>query len=322
MPVDGSDPATDWKGVHAIEETPFVMNPSEGWLYNTNNSPWSAAGPNSPKKSDYPAYVDAGSENARGIHAIRVLRNRKDFTLDTLTAAAYDSYLPAFEEQLPALFRAWEGLPSGDRLKDELSEPMAALRAWDLRWDVRSVPTSLAVFWGEEIERQVAAEARKADVAADDYVARRTPAMQLVRALKTAVERLSSDFGSWGTPWGEINRFQRISPAIDHPFDDSKPSIPVGFTSARWGSLASFGASTQKGTKRIYGTSGNSFVAVVEFGPRIRARAVSAGGQSGDPSSPHFSDQATRYAAGNLREVYFYKDQLEANTGRRYHPGE
>jgi acyl-homoserine lactone acylase PvdQ len=322
VPVDGSDPATDWKGVHAIEETPFLLNPPDGWLYNTNNSPWSAAGPTSPKKSDYPSYVDAGSENARGIHAVQVLRNRKDFTLDTLIAAAYDSYLPAFEEQLPALVRAWEGLASGDRLKEELSEQISALRAWDLRWDVRSVPTSLAVFWGEEIGRQVAAEARKAGVAPDEYVARRTPAVQLVRALKTAVDRLASDFGSWATPWGEINRFQRISPAIDHPFDDSKPSIPVGFTSARWGSLASFGARTHEGTKRMYGTSGNSFVAVVEFGPRIRARAVSAGGQSGDPSSPHFNDQATRYATGNLREVYFYRDQLEANTGRRYHPGE
>ncbi|HLL84768.1 MAG TPA: penicillin acylase family protein, partial [Longimicrobium sp.] len=108
---------------------------------------------------------------------------------------------------------------------------------------------------------------------------------------------------------------------IDQPFNDSGPSIPVGFTSGAWGSLASFGASRQDGSKRYYGLRGNSFVAAVEFGPRIRARAVSAGGQSGDPRSPHFNDQAERYATGNLREVYFYPSQLKGHTEREYRPG-
>ena len=134
--------------------------------------------------------------------------------------------------------------------------------------------------------------------------------------------RLTRDFGRWDVPWGEVNRFQRISPAIDHPFSDTAPSIPVPFSSARWGSLASFGASHKPGTKRWYGTSGNSFVAVVEFGPRVRAHAVTAGGESGDPASPHFNDQAQRYASGNLREVYFYPEQLKGHVERTYRPGE
>jgi len=127
--------------------------------------------------------------------------------------------------------------------------------------------------------------------------------------------------GTWRTPWGEINRFQRLTGDIVQPFADSGRSIPVGFTSARWGSLASFGARTYPGTRRMYGTSGNSFVAVVEFGDSVRARAITAGGQSGDPSSPHFNDQADRYATGDLREVYFYPQQLEAHIARRYRPG-
>ena len=75
-----------------------MLNPKSGWLYNTNNWPWSAAGPSSPKREDYPAYVENGGESARGLHAIRVLENKKDFTLDSLIAAAYDSYLPWFEK--------------------------------------------------------------------------------------------------------------------------------------------------------------------------------------------------------------------------------
>lgn len=320
-PVDGSDPATEWNGVHSIDETPGLLNPASGWLYNTNNWPWSAAGPNSPKKPDYPSYVDRGGENARGIHAIKVLESKKDFTLDSLVAAAYDSYLPAFQAQIPALVKAWDSTAASDPLKGRLSEQIALLRAWDFRWSASSVATSLAVYWGEEAGRTVADEARKAGVPADEYIASKAPAAPLLQALSAASDKLASDFGSWKTPWGDINRFQRLTGDIVQPFNDGGPSIPVAFTSARWGSLASFGARTYRGTKKMYGTSGNSFVAVVEFGDRVRARAVTAGGQSGDPKSPHFNDQAARYSTGNLREVYFYRPQLEGHIERQYRPG-
>jgi acyl-homoserine-lactone acylase len=321
-PVDGSDPTTEWNGALSIDETPGLLNPANGWLYNTNNWPWSAAGANSPKKSDYPSYVDRGSEESpRGKHALRVLENRKDFTVGSLIAAAYDSYLPAFQTLMPALLKAWDQTPADNPLKAKLAEPIAALREWDLRWSTTSIPTSLAVYWGEEIGRRVAADARKAGVSADDYVANKAPADQLLQALAAAADKLASDFGSWKIPWGDINRYQRLTGDIVQPFNDAGPSIPVGFTSSRWGSLASFGARTYKGTKKMYGTSGNSFVAVVEFGDRVKARAVTAGGQSGNPSSPHFSDQAVRYSTGDLRDVYFYRAQLDGHIERQYHPG-
>jgi acyl-homoserine lactone acylase PvdQ len=320
-PVDGSDPAAEWNGVHPVEEVPHLLNPASGWLYNTNNWPWSAAGPNSPKKENYPPYVDRGSENPRGIHAIRVLEARKDFTLDSLVTAAYDSYLPAFQDLIPALLKAWDRLPPDHALKAKVSEPIALLRAWDLRWGMASVPTSLAVFWGEEIGRRVSGDARKAGVPADAYIVKMAAPEQLVQALAAASDRLANDFGTWKTPWGEINRYQRLTSDIVQRFNDEAPSIPVAFTSARWGSLASFGARTYPGTKKMYGTSGNSFVAVVEFGDRVRARAVTAGGQSGDPASRHFNDQARRYSTGDLREVYFYRPQLEGHIEREYRPG-
>lgn len=320
-PVDGSDPATEWNGVLSIDETPGLRNPSVGWLYNTNNWPWTAAGPDSPRRADYPPYVERGGENPRGVHAIRVLERRKDFTLDTLLEAAYDSALPAFDDLLPPLIRAWEQAPDADPRKAKLAEPIAALRAWDRRWSVASVPTALAVYWAEEAARRAAGDARKAGIPADQYVATQATADQRLDALVAAVDRLTGDFGTWKTPWGEINRFQRLTGDIVQTFDDRAPSTPVGFTSARWGSLASFGARTYPGTRRMYGTSGNSFVAVVEFGDRVRARAVSAGGQSGRPSSRHFNDQAERYATGNLREVYFYRDQLKGHTEAEYRPG-
>ena len=307
--VDGSDPATDWKGVMSVDETPGLRNPANGWLYNTNNSPWSAAGPNSPKKESYPPYVDRGSENPRGIHAIRVLENKKDFTLNSLVTSAFDSYLPAFQDQLPALFKAYDRAPAGDAAKAKLADAIAVLRGWDMRWGSGSVPTSVAVYWGEEIGRRSADFTKATDE-------------QLLGALSASMDKLAADFGSWKTPWGDINRYQRLTGDIVQPFNDAGASIPVGFTSARWGSLASFGARTYPGTKKMYGNTGNSFVAAVEFGPQVKARAITAGGQSGNPKSPHFSDQALRYSTGDLREVYFYRNQLQGHIEKQYHPGQ
>ncbi|HEX2454217.1 MAG TPA: penicillin acylase family protein, partial [Vicinamibacterales bacterium] len=321
-PVDGSDPATDWKALFSVEGSPHLLNPANGWLYNTNNWPFSAAGPNSPKQDDYPRYMESGGENARGLHAIRVLQDKKDFTVDSLIAAAYDSYLTAFTDMIPALLRDYDQLSDASPLKSELKEQVETLKGWDLRWSLSSVPTSLAVFWADELERRVASVATKAGMQSHDYAVTRATADERLQALKTASDKLAKDFGKWQTPWGDINRYQRLTGDIVQPFNDTAPSIPVAFTSARWGSLASFGARTYDGTKKMYGTSGNSFVAVVEFGDTVRARAVTAGGESGDPSSPHFNDQAQRYATGDLREVYFYPAQLKGHTERTYRPGQ
>ena len=320
-PVDGSDPATDWQGLLSVDESPKLLNPASGWLYNSNNAPWSAAGPSSPRKSDYPAYVDNGVESARGLHAIRVLQNKKDFTLDSLIGAAYDSYLTWFEKPIPALAKAWDQTSASDPLKTKLSDQIALLRSWDLRWSMTSVPTSLAVFWAEDLQRSLGVDARSAGMSLPDYVSSKVPAARLLASLSRASDKLTTDFGAWKTPWGNINRFQRLTDDIVHPFSDAGPSLPVGFTSAIWGSLASFAARPYKGSRKIYGTSGNSFVAIVEFGKTVRAKAVTAGGESGNPSSPHFNDQAKRYSTGDLREVYFYRTQLKGHSEREYHPG-
>ena len=322
QPVDGSNPATEWRGLLRVDESPNVINPSTGWLYNTNNAPWSAAGPDSPKREDYPKYVQTVGENPRGLHAVRVLRDRKNFTLASLITAAFDSYLPGFEPLIPALLKAYDSLPGRHALKNRLREPVAALRGWDLRWSVGSVPTTLAVTWGDEMRSRVRPDtARAAGLTVDEYIVRRMPAAAKLDGLETAVAKLTTDFGTWRTPWGDINRFQRRTGDIVQPFSDSARSIPVGFTSGTWGSLASFAARAYPGTKKLYGTSGNSFVAVVEFGDSVAARAVTAGGQSGNPRSRHFNNQAQHYANGDLRDVYFYRWQLVRHTDREYKPG-
>ncbi len=321
-PVDGSDPATDWQGLTPLDQLPQVVNPPNGWTFNTNNWPYSAAGPYSPKQADYPRYMDTFGENPRGLHATRLLSGIENVTLPSLITAAFDSYLPAFARLLPILIADYDALPANDPLRTKLAGQIQLLRDWDYRWGIASMPTSLAVFWGDrlwdEVSKVDAADGRSIY----DKMAGKAGAQARLNALVEASDRLAKDFGSWGVPWGEINRFQRINGDIVQKFDDSMPSIPVPFTSSRWGSLASFGAHRWPGTKRYYGTSGNSFVAAVEFGPKVRARAITAGGESGHPDSPHFNDEAERYTTGNLRTVYFWPEQLKGHTERVYHPGQ
>ncbi|MFJ8826586.1 penicillin acylase family protein [Streptomyces sp. NPDC102467] len=321
QPVDGSDPATDWHGLHSLDSMPHVVNPKTGWAFNSNNWPWTAAGSDSPKAADYPRYFDKVGENPRGPQAVRVLSARDDFTPRTLIDAAFDPYLTAFARLIPGLVTAWDQLPTGSGQKATLKGPVALLRDWDNRWAAKSTATSLAVFWGEDLWALTSEAAAKAGLSVWDYMADRATDAQRLGALGTATQRLVRDFGSWKVPWGDINRYQRNDAAIVQQFNDAEPSIPVPFASSRWGSLASFGAKSYPGTKRYYGTSGNSFVAVVEFGPRVRAWAVTAGGASGHPDSPHFNDQAERYAKGDLRPVYFYPDDLKGHIERRYRPG-
>lgn len=319
--VEGSDPASDWRGMTPLGQLPSIAAPATGWVQNTNNWPWSAAGAASPSASRFPKYMDVYGENPRGLHAVDLLKGSSGWTLDGLQAAAFSTRQPGFEKLVPGLVAAWDSLPGRDPLKLRLADPVAALRGWDFRWGADSIPNTIANFWGDELWKNVTSPEWDDSSTVYARLDRVTPARKLAD-LDTAITRLDRDFGSWRVPWGEINRFQRISSAIDHPFSDSAPSIAVPFTSGRWGSLASFGASPKPGTKRWYGTGGNSFVAVVEFGPRVRARAVTAGGESGNPGSPHFNDQAARYASGALREVYFYPDQLGGHTERIYRPGE
>jgi acyl-homoserine-lactone acylase len=318
-PVDGADPATDWRGLTPLDALPQVRDPRAHWLYNANDAPWRAAGADSPAQINFPRYMDTAGSNPRGDHAIRLLGAAHALTPEGLRAIAYDPWMPFFDEAIASLARAWPLLDEREGRSLRTESAIRLLERWDRRWSAESEATTLANFWGQELW---AAAERLRPRHGNMWGAMRvmSPAEKLA-ALERALERLEREWGRWRIAWGEVNRFQRNDASIVQTFDDGRPSLPVPFASARWGSLASFGARAWPGTRRWYGTNGNSFVAIVEFGPRLRAWAVTAGGESGNPASPHFNDQAERYAAGDLRPVYFYAEDLAGHIERRYHPG-
>lgn len=310
-PVDGTDPATDWQGLYGRDEAPNLDNPATGWVYNANDAPWRAAGEGTFDPSRFAATFDSVGANPRGDHALDLLGRARGLTLETLHALAYDPHMPLFEDLVPAL-------PEAVDPQDPLSGPVKLLKTWDRRWSAGSEAMSLAHYWADELDRRARSVMRPHDNVFAEI--RRTPPAELVAALARAVDRITKDFGGWKVPWGEVNRYQRTTADIVQPFADSLPSLPVAFASARFGSLASYGAKQFSGSKRWYGTSGNSFVAVVEFGPKVRALAVSSGGASGRADSVHFSDQAALYAGGGLREIWFYDRDVQRHRERRYRP--
>ncbi|MBV1774766.1 penicillin acylase family protein [Burkholderiaceae bacterium DAT-1] len=321
-PVDGSNPRTDWRGLHPVTDIIQILNPASGWIQNTNNWPFSAAGTHSPKREHYPDYMWVYPENARGLHALRVLEGKAGWTLEKLIGAAYDSYLTGFDRLIPALLQAWNALPVEAPQRQQLHEQVASLRKWDRRYALNSTATSLAIFWGQALLDQHSPAAKANLMPGLDYVEQHATAADLLNALVSASNKLQQDFGNWQTPWGEINRFQRLDNQLIGHFDDTQPSLPIPYASGIWGSLAAFGTTHKQGTKRIYGERGNSFVAAVEFGPKVRALSILAGGESGHPDSPHFKDQADMYSRGEFKQVLFYPEDIAAHATCRYRPGE
>ena len=317
-PVDGSNPATDWNGVHEIDEVVTLLNPSNGWIQNANSTPFTAAGPDSPKRSDYAPYMAPDDENYRGVHAVEVLTNLSELTLDRLIEVAYDPDLPGFRTLLSGLFEAYDG--AGKQQKP-VNDAVRILREWDRRVRLDSVAMSLAHFYGINMIERVPAPAGLSRMERIEWLGKSSAPKDRLRIFGETLTELDRKFGSWRTPWGEINRYQRLDGAIVQRFDDSAPSIAVPMASGRWGALASFAAPRRDDVDRLYGRGGNSFVAVVEFGPRVAAKTLLAGGQSGDPKSPHFGDQAERYANVKFKDVAYYRSDVERRAKRTYHPG-
>ncbi|MFY0591379.1 acylase [Roseivirga sp.] len=317
-PVDGSNPATDWQGMHELDEIITIVNPGNGWIQNCNSTPFTAAAEFSPKREDYPFYMAPDAENFRGVHAVQMLSNVKDLTIDGLIELAHDPYLPAFEKVIPGLLKAIERSPAKMR---SLKGPYEVLNKWDLKTSKESVAMTLAHFYGSLYMRKGKNPQRLSGNERFDYFGTGSPYEERVSIFEEAVAQIETDFGSWETPWGEYNRFQRLSGDMDLKYDDNAPSIPVGMTTSRWGALAAYGARNFDGSKRIYGYRGNSFVAMVEFGDRVKAKSMLAGGQSNDPNSPHFDDQTQRYADAQFKDVAFYKEDVEARAEETYQPG-
>jgi len=325
--MDGTTSATDWKGLHEVSETVHLYNPTNGWLQNCNSTPFSVAGSESPKEDNYLPYMAPDGESFRGINAVRLLSKGEKYTLDKVIADGYDTKLSIFEVLIPALVSSFEkNIKTDDTLYTDLAEPITVLKNWDYYSNESSVATTLANEWAFKLDpiiRKTYSNQGELDQVQNTLnFAKNASPEQLLPQLQMVIQELKTKFGTWQIPWGEINRFQRLSGDINLEYDDAMASLPIGAASSLWGCLPSFKSNFQKKTNKRYGFGGNSFVCAVEFGDKVKAKSLLAGGNSGDPKSKHFNDQAEMYQKVQFKEVLFYKEDVEKNMQRKYHPGQ
>jgi acyl-homoserine lactone acylase PvdQ len=300
--LDGSDPATEWQGFHTLDELPQVWNPDTGWLLNTNSTPFTATTGLSWSREDFPAYmVGDETDNARAVSSRRVLTSLSSVTFDEFAARVWDTRLSEVDVMLPALLTEWDDMPASPG-KDALASVLDRLRNWDRTADAASVETTWFILSNE---RRIAAQ-RSGAGHADPRVA----------GLVDALRLLQDEWGTTEVPWGRLNRHQRPLPGATMVLDTARASLPVGGASGGLGSVFSYESAPFGSPGPRIGRGGNSFVKVIAFGPQLRAASILNYGQSGDPASAHFFDQAALYARREFKPAWFTRAAVEANAVR------
>ena len=319
MPVDGTTKATDWQGLHPLNEIVQSINPINGWLQNCNATPFTVAGQYSPKATDYPAYMAPDGENGRGITAVALLSKIDKINLDELIALGYNKKLSAFDILLPRFITTAKSASLAPRTRKAIDY----LANWDHVADTHSIATSIAIEWatkwGAEIPPASTEEAATQILDKYNRMDKDVAFETKIKLLEATLDQFEKWYGGWEIKWGAMNRYQRVAPGAN--FDDSQPSLAVNQASSRWGGLPSFESRRYANTTKRYGYTGNSFVAAVEFGKRLKAKTIITGGQSRFAESQHFTDQAYGYLHGQFKTIHYYKEDVLANKKLAYHPG-
>jgi acyl-homoserine lactone acylase PvdQ len=322
QPVDGADPATEWKGIHLLDELPQLINPPVGYVQNCNSTPFTTADDGSPFEQDYPAYMveEKHDDKRRAKISRHLLRQASDVTFDHWQRLCFDTTLYWPMNEIPRLSRLIPALKRDDpTLASKVAPYFEHLQSWDFRGGAESTQATLCAQWYEELYGR----GYPVEQLREPYL--NVPNNKFA-ALVAAADRLTATYGEWRVPWGKVHRTQRqpnVASALFAPFDDAQPSLPcLGLPGPLGVAFTVYYTPANDRRKLQYGTTGHSFVGAYEFGKRVAAATILQYGTSGDPKSPHFFDQAELYSQQKFKPAWFHWDDVLANTARKYHPGE
>ncbi|MBX7172460.1 MAG: penicillin acylase family protein [Pyrinomonadaceae bacterium] len=321
--VDGSDPETDWQGYHELSELPQVLNPAAGFVQSCNSTPFLTSATDNPDKTKIPEYMAPDPDTPRSQRSRKILSGKDKFTFDEWKTASFDTHIHLAETFVPELVSIGkEFLQKNPDKTAKYSEPLEFLKNWDYESKIDSIPTTLFMLYFEQLQRanQELRNRNTQITLAEQLAALDTETK--IKAFERVLDELQTNFGQWKVQWGEINRLQRIhTSGTQEKFDDSKPSVPIPGANGQTGCIFTFGTRRETGQKKRYGVSGNSYLAVVEFGAKLKAESLLVFGETANPNSPHFFDQAELYSKKQYKPAWFNLNEIKLHLERSYQPG-
>ena len=293
--LPGDDGRAIWKGPVNYSALPKLINPSSGWLYNSNNEPFTAAG--------------AGSDLARdsvppemGIELKQTNRSRRAWKLLSATPVIGRAALEAIKydtayERAGYVGDLWDALEKLDLPgKGDLAKARALLLKWDYTADNKGRADALALLM---IKDFMSAEYQN------------KPLPDVREKLEWAVGHLKQHFGRIDPPMADVLRLRQGQGAsrVDLPMDGGSDTLRASTT---W---------DVEEDGRLSVKHGDSFILFVEWAPGKRVQSESIqpfGAATTRPQSPHHTDQAPLFVARKLKPVHFWREDVLANARRRY----
>ncbi len=302
--VPGDTSRTLWTSTHAYDELPKVVDPPSGWLQNANDPPWLTTLPAPLDPQRYPAYMSGRGMDFRAQRSARMLHEDDRITFDELVEYKHSTVLELANRVLDDLAAAVS--VHGD---ERARRAITVLDSWDRAADAGSRGAVLFQAWARELEQRTEDRAAfavswdpKAPLQTPDGLA--DPGLAAA-ALSSAAERVEKTFGSLDVPWGDVNRLRRAG--LDLPANGGLGPL---------GAFRVVGLASGKDGKNTV-SSGDSYVAAVEFSSPLRAQALLAYGNASQPGSKHAVDQLPLFARKQLRAVWRTRADVEAHLEKR-----
>ena len=299
--IPGGKSEDIWTSVHPYADLPKVKNPSNNWLQNANDPPWTSTIPPTLNPDDFPGYMAPKYMGFRPQRSARMLLEDESISFEELQEYKLSTRLEFADRILDDLFMAIDSLAAGS--EDALAAKNV-LESWDRSADADSRGTLLFFSWARKFNPW---NNSNYEIGWDEAAPNTTPdgladPSRAVQLLILSAQELQAKFGALDVPWGDYYRINYSGK--DLPANGVDGSL--GIFRVAWPGSAD--------EDHMYVGGGDSWVGVIEFGEEVQAKVLLSYGNSTQEDSPNFGDQLEHFSKKELRDAWFTPEALKDNT--------